>query len=178
MSIVDNARKIAEKAHAGQLRKWGSQEPFFKHPERIANKVASLEGMKEADIAAAYLHDVLEDCGEHWAAVIEQDCGKETLELVRELTYPTEGPEWQHRSRAEKNVIRMEHTRRMTDRAKRLKMCDRIDNLNTMQNAPFKLIQKYVVESNELLGVLGHVDEKLAKELKEAVEHLKKVAGR
>jgi (p)ppGpp synthase/HD superfamily hydrolase len=174
MSIVENARLIAEKAHQGQFRKWGENEPFINHPLRVADKIASLEGTNEVDIAAAIAHDVLEDCGDHWAFVIAKDCGQEVLDLVKELTFPCEGAEWKHRPRAEKNKIREQQMRQMSPRAKRIKMVDRIDNLNTMQNAPFKLIQKYVVESKTLLDILGYVDEKLAKELESSIEKLKK----
>jgi len=173
-NIVEKAKVIAEKAHTGQTRKWGKKEPFINHPLRIAEKVKSLEGTNDVDIAAALLHDVLEDCGDHWAMIIESECGQEVLALVKELTYPTEGPEWRHRPREEKHKIREEHTRHMSPRAKRIKMVDRIDNLNTMHNAPFKLIQKYVKESKILLEICSSADEKLAMELENAIEKLKK----
>lgn len=168
--MIDNMKKIAKQAHAGQVRKWGSNEPFYNHPERVALKVASLANVTDVDIAAAYGHDVIEDCGDHWKVVIESECGKEVLDLVMELTYPTEGAEWKNRSRAEKNVIRYAHTRGMSNRAKRIKMCDRIDNLNTMHDAPPRLIRKYIDESWELYEILRSADESLALELKKTIE--------
>lgn len=172
--MIEKALEIAEKAHAGQVRKWGTNEPFIVHPKRVAEKVRSLPGMTEIDIAAALLHDVLEDCEGNWAVVIENECGKEVLDLVKELTYPTEGKEWSGRSRAEKNVIRYEHTRKMSKKAQRLKMVDRWDNLRDMVGAPHKLKQKYLVESKELLNILRHVDLVMAGELESAIHNLAK----
>jgi (p)ppGpp synthase/HD superfamily hydrolase len=56
--LVRRAHAFAQRAHHGQLRKDG--QPFIGHPERVA---ALLEGLGYADavVAAALLHDVVED---------------------------------------------------------------------------------------------------------------------
>lgn len=172
MNIEEKADKIAEKAHEGQLRKWSYNVPYIVHPRGVKDKVKTLEGVDEIDIAGALLHDVLEDCGEHWASIIEEECGPEVLALVRELTFPTEGAEWEGRSRAEKNVIRFAQMERMSKRAKRLKMVDRWYNLNDMKNAPYKLIRKTVDESWKLLEICGDADKAMAKDLEEAIKNL------
>jgi len=51
------ASSIARKAHAGQFRRDGIT-PYISHPEAVAK---SLEGEHPDVIAAAWLHDVLED---------------------------------------------------------------------------------------------------------------------
>lgn len=173
--IVSNARKIAHEAHKGQMRKWSSDQ-YILHPERVSSKVQSLANIDDIDVAAALLHDVLEDCGEHWAEVIEKECGAEVLALVRELTFPTEGAEWAGRPRAEKNVVRFQHMRNMTPRAQRIKMVDRWDNLNDMDNAPHKLIRKTCDESWELLDICKDADPAMASELKDAI--LRRQKGR
>ena len=174
-SILEKAKAIAIKAHAGQFRKWSNPpQPYIVHPERVANRIASLKDVTEVDIAAGYLHDVVEDCGAYWANVIQQDCGQEVLDLVMELTFETEGPEWAGRPRAEKNVIRYEHMRKMTLRAKRAKMADREDNLNDMKNAPHRLIHKTVDESWVLLDICKEADSDMAAILKEAIVRLEK----
>jgi len=173
-NIVDKMLKIATKAHAGQLRKWNDNVPYIVHPIGVAEKVKTLEGVNEVDIAAAIGHDILEDCGEHWASVIEEECGREVLDLVRELTFETEGAEWANRSRAEKNVVRFRHMERMTLRAKRLKMVDRWYNLNDMKNAPYKLIKKTVDESWKLLEICGEADKEMAKDLEDAIKNMER----
>ncbi len=55
---VQLAKKIATKAHEGQFRK-GSKLPYITHPEAVAN---SLNQNWLLHIAAAWLHDTVEDC--------------------------------------------------------------------------------------------------------------------
>lgn len=174
MNIVENAEKIARKAHEGQLRKWSANVPYIVHPIGVTEKVKTLDGVDDIDVAAALLHDVIEDCGEHWALNIENECGKEVLDLVRELTFPTEGKEWEGRSRAEKNVIRFQQMEKMSLRAKKIKMVDRWYNLNDMKNAPYKLIKKTTEESWKLLEICGGVDKAMAKDLEEAIKNLER----
>jgi (p)ppGpp synthase/HD superfamily hydrolase len=52
---IDDARELARRAHSGQTRKNG--EPYFNHVHRVAQQVGD-----STTQAAAYLHDVLEDC--------------------------------------------------------------------------------------------------------------------
>lgn len=174
MSIIDNAKAIAKEAHFGVKRKWGD-DPYIVHPERVAKKVASLEGTDDIDVAAALLHDVVEDTEEQsekerYMERIEKECGAEVLSLVLELTFPTEGKIWKNRPRAEKNVVREKQMRRMSLRARRIKMVDRWDNLNDMENAPYNLIRKTVDESWRLLQICGIADDKMAAELKNTIQ--------
>lgn len=55
-SIVERARRVAERAHAGQVDKAGA--PYITHPERVAARVSG----DPAAEAVAWLHDVVEDC--------------------------------------------------------------------------------------------------------------------
>lgn len=58
-NIVEKARKIATQAHEGQKRK-SEDVPFISHPLAVATILEEL-GFGEKVIAAALLHDVLED---------------------------------------------------------------------------------------------------------------------
>jgi (p)ppGpp synthase/HD superfamily hydrolase len=176
MSIVEQAAELARYAHAGQQRKWSQGVPYIVHPERVAAKVASLKGVNEEDVAAAWLHDVIEDCSPEYAADIQRNFSPAVYELVKELTFETEGAEWAGKPRAEKNKVRFAHMRRMSDRAKRIKMVDRWDNLNDMENAPHKLVRKTCDESWELLDICKEADPAMASELKDAI--LRRQKGR
>ena len=57
---VVNAFNLAEKLHNGQIRKDGT--PYISHPVAVAKILAELDFDSEI-IAAALLHDVVEDCG-------------------------------------------------------------------------------------------------------------------
>lgn len=54
--FVNEARWLAQEAHAGQVDKAG--RPYIEHVARVA---AAVEGDAKAE-AVAWLHDVLEDC--------------------------------------------------------------------------------------------------------------------
>lgn len=58
--LVKSAYSFAQKAHFGQKRKTG--EPFFTHPKAAAQLLCEWEA-DEPTIAAALLHDIVEDTG-------------------------------------------------------------------------------------------------------------------
>lgn len=57
--VIAAARAIATVAHRGQVDKAG--EPYIDHPRRVAERVAERDRYIPGDVAAAWLHDVLED---------------------------------------------------------------------------------------------------------------------
>ncbi len=76
------AYTYAQTAHAGQKR--ASGEPYFIHPCAVANILMDL-GLDEATIAAALLHDVIEDTPAT-AEDIQREFGSEVLGLVDGVT--------------------------------------------------------------------------------------------
>src|SRR6201981_3084878 len=60
VELVTRAFRFAASAHEGQLRRSG--EPFITHPVGVATICAGLR-LDEQTIAAALLHDVVEDTG-------------------------------------------------------------------------------------------------------------------
>lgn len=60
MDIIENARTVAERAHRGQFRRDGTT-PYLSHPAGVAG---ILNDEAPEVIAAAWLHDVLEDTKE------------------------------------------------------------------------------------------------------------------
>jgi (p)ppGpp synthase/HD superfamily hydrolase len=81
------ACELAEAAHSGQLRKRGGGEPYVAHPFAVAERLQQA-GFGEDILAAAILHDVVEDSeigGEELAARF----GARVGELVTALTDDT-----------------------------------------------------------------------------------------
>ena len=60
LGIIERAYEVAELAHREQKRKSG--EPYITHPLAVASILAGL-GMPPDTLAAALLHDVVEDTG-------------------------------------------------------------------------------------------------------------------
>ena len=60
MNIREKAKLFAIKAHKGQIRKSDKEKPMIIHPINVAN-ILSEYGYDDNVVAAAYLHDVIED---------------------------------------------------------------------------------------------------------------------
>ncbi len=69
IKFIEKAYNFAQEAHEGQLRLSG--EDFFEHPKQTAIFLADLK-LDSSTIAAALLHDVVEDC----------DCDAEDIERL------------------------------------------------------------------------------------------------
>ena len=59
MELIEKAEKIAREAHEGQLRKTDGS-PYIDHPIAVAD-IVKQHGFSDAVVAAALVHDVLED---------------------------------------------------------------------------------------------------------------------
>jgi guanosine-3',5'-bis(diphosphate) 3'-pyrophosphohydrolase len=81
--IVRDAYRVAAAAHAGQRRK-GGDRPYIEHPLRVAGLLRAA-GFDEEVIAAALLHDVVEDSDMSIDTVGKQ-FGARVAELVDALT--------------------------------------------------------------------------------------------
>lgn len=78
--MIRKAAEFAARAHEGALRK-GSNIPYISHPMEVAMIVALMTDDQDL-IAAAYLHDVIEDAGVTYEE-LEQEFGTHVAELVR-----------------------------------------------------------------------------------------------
>lgn len=81
--MTGRARNFAEFHHEGQRRKY-TGEPYIEHPARVAELVRA-RPHTEAMLAAAWLHDVVEDCGVSLAEIFVR-FGPGVAFIVHELT--------------------------------------------------------------------------------------------
>ena len=88
LGLVERARIFAICRHAGQFREHKAHQPFIIHPKEVAELVRD-SGGNEKEIAAAWLHDTVEDT-ETTLAEIEEFFGPELREIVDGLTDPPE----------------------------------------------------------------------------------------
>lgn len=80
---VHEAYEFAKRKHEGQVRKF-SELPYFTHPKYVARVIEQLT--KDEDlVAAALLHDVLEDTDATYEE-LHREFGKTVASLVQELT--------------------------------------------------------------------------------------------
>jgi len=83
MSLVVRAMLFSESAHRGQFRKY-TGGAYSEHPRRVASEAVRL-GLNDEAVAAAFLHDVVEDCGVAFEEILEV-FGPRVEFLVRGLT--------------------------------------------------------------------------------------------
>lgn len=88
--LVRHALEIARRAHAGQIRNASGGRPYIDHPVAVAERLAEL-GLGDEVLAAALLHDVVEDSeleiedvrgevGEPVAAIVDALSDDETID--------------------------------------------------------------------------------------------------
>lgn len=85
-SFVKKALYFAAQKHDGQYRKGDGHVPYIVHPVQVAFN-ASTYTDDEKIIAAALLHDVLEDCKEVSFDLLQKEFGIRTAELVDEVSF-------------------------------------------------------------------------------------------
>jgi len=146
--MIGKALELARMAHAGQVRKY-TGEPYIVHPCAVAGLVS---GVMEHDavIAAAFLHDVVEDTAVTLFQ-IEQALGVEVAELVRQVTdvsRPQDG------NRAERKALDLDHLSRATPHAQTIKCADIIDNARAIVIFDPKFAGRYLEEKRRQLQIL------------------------
>jgi guanosine-3',5'-bis(diphosphate) 3'-pyrophosphohydrolase len=126
-SLWQQAVSFAARAHQHQLRKDG-QTPYAAHPLRVALTVRHVFGVDDdVAIAAACLHDVIEDTKTDFD-VLEEQFGLEVAQIVATLTKDARLPE------REREEAYDEGLRQGSWRAKLLKLADVFDNYNDAQS--------------------------------------------
>lgn len=170
--LVLRAAKTAAILHEGQTRKYGIKLPYIIHPIRVAGMIAIHPDSTREMVAAAYLHDVLEDC-DFEPVDLMNAFGSEVFDLVESLTNPSKGSPL---SRYERKRMDREHVAQISDKAKLIKLVDRIDNLWDLTQAPDDFLELYLRESRLLLDeALQGVDDVYEMEYERAMSYLRNI---
>ena len=156
--------KIIEKANL--IAKKNLISNRYEHAKRVVDILCKYAA-SEKEIAAAYLHDIFEDT--HLSEeYVSKEVGEEICIIAQELTNPPEDYE----DRA------FMHMKNASKEAKRIKLCDRIDNISkrieNSQKYGKKKIDSYIEESESLAEMLKDSDENLYFFLKERINLLQK----
>jgi GTP pyrophosphokinase len=150
--LVTRAFRFAEAAHEGQQRHSGSD--FIEHPVGAARICAELR-LDEQTLAAALLHDVVEDTGTSIDDV-RAEFGDEVARLVEGVTKLTR-IQFQSREQAEaENYRKMVVAMSEDVRVILIKLADRLHNMRTIEYlGKQKQIQK-AKETLEVYAPLAH----------------------
>lgn len=133
MSELTNVLKAASFAahkHRNQRRIDAEASPYINHPLTLARVLAEEGGIADAvTLCAALLHDTIEDT-ETTPDELEQVFGPEIRAIVEEVT------DDKVLSKADRKRLQIEHAPHISERAKLVKLADKIANLRDVATSP------------------------------------------
>ncbi len=127
MTLVTEAVAFAAKAHDGMVRK-GTKIPYIVHPMEVAAIVSSITDDPEI-IAAAILHDVIEDCGVTAEALAAQ-FGSRVAQLVLDESQPKDGDP--HKTWNSRKHAAIEHLAIASHEAQLIALGDKLSNMRAI----------------------------------------------
>ncbi|MCP1109777.1 (p)ppGpp synthase/HD superfamily hydrolase [Lachnospiraceae bacterium PF1-21] len=131
--MVDKAIEFATKAHAGQLRK-GTSRPYIVHPVEVGDIVATMTDDEEV-IAAAILHDTIEDCEAVTEDILEEQFGSRVASIVAQES------EDKSKSWLERKTATIEHMRHAPIEVKMIGLADKLSNMRDI-NRDYPVIKE------------------------------------
>lgn len=150
--MVRHAYTFAYTAHHGQYRQSG--EPYINHPVSVANILLDLH-MDDKAIAAALLHDVVEDTGVT-IEEIEEVFGKEVSYLVNGVT-KLSVLEAKTKEEAQAATYRKMFIAMADDpRVVLIKLADRVHNMRTIGATSIEKQRRIAKETLEIYSPLAH----------------------
>ena len=152
VDLIRRAGLVAINAHEGQLRRTG--EPYVTHPIAVADITADL-GLDEPTIAAALLHDAVEDTGvtTEWLA---NEFGPQVAAVVDGVTkldrLEFDSKEAQQAATIRKMFIAMAQDWRVL----LIKLADRLHNMRTISVMPMNRQRAIAQETLDVYAPLAH----------------------
>ncbi len=151
-SLMVRAAETATVAHRGQLRRSG--EPYITHPIAVAGIVADL-GLDAQTVAAALLHDAVEDTGVT-NEIIDRDFGPSVALIVDGVTkldrLQFDSKEAQQAATVRKMLVAMANDWRVLI----IKLADRLHNMRTLSVMPEWKQRRTAQETLDIYAPLAH----------------------
>ena len=182
--ILKQVRDFADNAHGHQMRKY-TPDRYIVHPERVMN-LTSQATKDPAVLAAALLHDVLEDTPakeddikQFLQTLFSESDAERSVQFVKELTdvyTKNKYPHWNRRKRRSKEADRLG---KASPEAQTIKYADIIDNCPEIAREDPDFGERYISECRELIKKMQDGDPGLRQLAIDAVntahEHLKSI---
>src|SRR6516162_2880724 len=150
--VIVEAARMALEAHEGQFRRSG--EPYITHPVAVATIVAEL-GLDEQTVAAALLHDAVEDTG-LTLETIEGTFGDGVSSVVDGVTkldrLQFNSKEAQQAATIRKMLVAMAEDWRVL----LIKLADRLHNMRTLSVMPEWKQRRTAQETFDVYAPLAH----------------------
>lgn len=163
MNLIERARVFATAAHAAidQRRKY-TNDPYIVHPQAVAALVAKVPHTPEM-IAAAWLHDVVEDTAVT-LELIREEFGESVAMLVAGLT---DVSRLEDGNRQVRKALDRAHTAQQSPACKTVKLADLIDNSQSILRYGKGFARIFTQEMQLSLDVLKEGDASLWQQARE-----------
>jgi (p)ppGpp synthase/HD superfamily hydrolase len=160
--LITRAQAFAHAAHDAvkQVRKYDGT-PYWTHTDAVAGIVAAYGGT-ETEIAAAHLHDTLEDT-ETTFGQLEREFGTEIALIVHELTDLYTPQNYPDLNRMERKVLEAARLATIGKSAKKIKLADLYNNTNSIVQHDPGFAVTYIKEKARVLPNLVDGDPDLFK---------------
>lgn len=152
LKLVEKAYEFSHKAHLGQMRKSG--DPYFIHPASVAGILTELR-LDTASVCAGLLHDTVEDTTATLGD-IEREFGPEVAELVDGVTKLTKIEYTSKADRQAENFRKMVVAMAKDIRVLLVKLCDRLDNMRTLQSMSDEARERIARETMDIYAPLAN----------------------
>ena len=152
LEMLDKAYALANAAHAGQFRRSG--EPYICHPLNVALLLVEL-GMDTESLAAALMHDVVEDTATALED-IQSQFGPDVARLVDGVTKLTKIQFSSVEEQQAENLRKMLLAMSQDVRVMIIKLCDRLHNMRTGDAWPEQKRRDKALETMEVYAPIAH----------------------
>ena len=151
-AMISQAYELAAGAHTGQMRRSG--EPYIHHPLAVAQIVADL-GLDDVTIAAALLHDAVEDTGVTTAELVER-FGEEVARIVDGVTKLDKVQFDSKAARQAASMRKMLVAMAKDIRVLMIKLADRLHNMRTLGAMSPEAAARIARETIDVYAPLAH----------------------
>ena len=130
LKLILKTLNFAAQKHKDQRRKDAAASPYINHPIGLANILCNEGYVTEIEvICAALLHDTIEDT-QTTAEELDVEFGPSIREIVMEVTDDKSIP------KSQRKRLQIEHAAHISDKAKLVKLADKISNLRDVAHSP------------------------------------------
>ena len=166
--LLKRAERFARVCHAGQCRKGAAKEPYTIHLEEVSSLVEAWGGSEKA-IAAAWLHDTVEDCPPTSHEDLVAEFGDRVAGFVAELTDDKTLP------KPMRKELQIENAAKKTPEAALVKLADKTSNVGAIAKSPpegWSLARRlqYLAWAERVVSALPHLPQKGLNEFKRRCE--------
>ena len=158
--LILQALRFASEKHNNQRRKDSRASPYINHPIRVVEILWSVGEIRDVNLlVASILHDTIEDTNTK-PEEIERLFGEEVLSLVQEVTDDKSLP------KPVRKQLQVQHAPHKTNKAKHIKLADKISNIEDMITSPPKdwsltRKQEYLLWTERVVAGLRGVNQNL-----------------